>query len=154
MAAKGDKNGKQGVADRAIAAAKAALRREEEDAPHSPSITLTEAELQDLDLLCYILGAGKNACISFATKYFCSLFLHSTVQVRLPREQKPSAGNPLRTVEYGLNPEVTAAVKAARAKSDLLRSRNEGDIVKLGVLYICKKLLPSKRQRAVTVAAS
>jgi hypothetical protein len=153
MSTKNDKNGKQAVAERAIAAAHAAVAKEDA-AANAFIFSLTKTELEDLDLLCYVLGSGKNACISFATKYLCSLVLHSTLQVRLPKPQKATKTNPGQEVEYRLNPEVTAAVRAARAKGELLRSLSEADVVKLGVLYLCKKLLPARGQRAVTLAAS
>jgi hypothetical protein len=101
-----------------------------------------------------MLGSAKNACISFATKYLCSLILHATVEVRLPKPLQATKANPWQEAEYRLNPEVTAAVKAARVKGETLRSMSEAEVVKFGVLYLCKKLLPARRRRAVMVAAS
>jgi hypothetical protein len=118
-----------------------------------PILHLTQAELDDLDLLCYTLGAARNACINFATKYICTLSLHSTLAVKLPQPQKPSKTNPPLTVDYRLNPEVLASVRAARAKRRDWQSAEEAEIAKPALLFLCKKLLPPKTRRIALTQA-
>ena len=110
---------------------------------------LTQSEVEELDLLCYSLGSGRNACINFATKYLCSLWLYSTEKVKLPRLQKASKSNPPLAVEYRLNPEVLASIKAARGKRKDVQAMSEPEIAKPAVLYLCKKLLPPKSRRVL-----
>ena len=116
-----------------------------------PVLPLTQSEVEDLDLLCYSLGSARNACINFATKYLCSLWLHSTIDVKLPQPRKPSKVNPPQTVEYRLNPEVMASIKAVRNQRTKLDTEldtvSEGEIAKRAVLHLCKKLLPAKTRR-------
>lgn len=112
-----------------------------------PLLQLTQSEVEDLDLLCYSLGSGRNACINFATKYLCSLWLYSTPAIKLPRVQKASKANPPLAVEYRLNPEVMASVRAVRSKRKELEDASEAEIAKPAVLYLCKKLLPPKNRR-------
>lgn len=139
--------GSQAVADRAIRAAREALARDVDQRGSVPVLKLTQAELDDLNLLCDTLGFGVNACVNFATKYLCSLWLYSTVNVKTPRPQTPTKKNPQLSVDYQLNPEVLAAVRAARERKPELRSVVEEELVKQAVLYLCKKLLPSKPRR-------
>ena len=114
-----------------------------------PSLHLTQSEVEDLDLLCYSLGSGRNACINFATKYLCSLWLYSTVLVKLPRVQKPAKSNPPLAVEYLLNPEVLASIRAARGRRKELQEMTDADIAKPAILHLCRKLLPPKNRRLV-----
>jgi hypothetical protein len=112
-----------------------------------PVLYLTQSELDEFNLLCYSLGAGRNACVNFATKYLCSLWLYSTLVVRLPKALRPTKANPSLPVEYKLNPEVLASVTSARSTSSQSQAVSENDIPKLAVLYLCKKLLPAKAKR-------
>jgi hypothetical protein len=137
---------KQGIADRAILSAMEAIEKDRLTTTR-PVLYLAQSELDDFNLLCYSLGSGRNACVNFATKYLCSLWLHSKLDVRLPRALKPTKANPSLPVEYKLNPEVLASVKAARGKKSQSQALPEGDIPKLAVLYLCKKLLPPKAKR-------
>jgi hypothetical protein len=114
-----------------------------------PLLHLTQSEVEDFDLLCYSLGSGRNACINFATKYLCSLWLYSTLAVKLPRVQKPSKSNPPLAVEYRLNPEVLASVRAVRSRRKELEDTPEAEIARPAILYLCKKLLPPKNLRIV-----
>jgi hypothetical protein len=154
MNAKASADGRQGVADRAIASAMDAISQDEIDATPGSFLELTSQEQQELDLLCYVLGVGKNACVSFATKYLCSMIVHSTLPVKLPRAQKPSKSNPACKIKYGLNMEVLASLKLARAKLPELRLLTESEVVKLAVLLLCKKLLPVKGRRVLTIMNS
>jgi hypothetical protein len=140
---------KQGIADRAILSAKEAIQQDGFSAVRQV-LYLTQSELDDFNLLCYSLGSGRNACVNFATKYLCSLWLYSTLDIRLPRALKPTKANPSLPVEYKLNPEVIASVKSILGKKSPSQDLPEADLPKLAVLYLCKKLLPAKAKRVVT----
>ena len=112
-----------------------------------PLLQLTQTESDDLTLLSYSLGSGRNACINFATKYVCSIYLHSKMDLKLPNPLKPSKLNPPAPVEFGLNPEVLASLRAVRAQRKELRGLSDAEISKRALFYFCKKLLPPKKKR-------
>lgn len=154
MATKGNPaaSGKQSIAEHAIRVAVDALEQEP-TTPQRSAFHLTQTERADLLLLAQVLGSGVNACVNFSTKYFCSLWLLSRTKARFPRPLKATKANPLWPVDYLLNPEVQATVRAVRQAHAEFQDLPENELVKLAVLHLCKKLLPAKRQRAVVSSA-
>jgi hypothetical protein len=144
--------GNEAIAEHAIRAAVDALDREPAP-PQRSTFPLTQSERAELLLLAQVLGSGVGACINFATKYFCSLWLLSRSKAKFPRPQKPTKTNPLSQVEYLLNPEVLSAVQAVRKAHAEFKDISESDLVRMAVLHLCKKLLPAKAQRTVVSSA-
>ncbi len=102
---------------------------------------ITQMEKEELLFCAKVLGVGIQSCINTATKYFAYRVLKTTKPPKFPNGLKVRKNNPEVEIEYNINSEAETAMGNLRDKYD------ENYIVKSGVLYYIKKILPYKSWR-------
>lgn len=117
---------------------------EEENNSATPILEITSFELENLRLLCSFLGLGRNACLSSAVNYCCSIIARSEVVLPAQKIKKESKTNPKEKIEYSLSAEALTNIRSNKNNVPQGWPTNETDFIRMSLSFFGKKLLPPK----------
>lgn len=143
MATRVNSRGTVAIATEIVDSVRKRLGNQEAGA-QAAALQLTDREARRLDLLCAYLGAGKNACIGFATKYLCCVWLNTKSPPRWPKLMRATKNNPAVGIEFKLNPEVKSKLEEFKQALGI-EGVDEAEIAARSVVYLARKLIPSNR---------